>query len=477
MLGKSGIKIEEQQFLGFHLRRILHRIKFGRIGGKAYLDHIVDIPAHRLGQPEVQETVAIYVINFLACAEKRHRIWRPACPDADLPLETGQHMGIPYIRRLRLFAGMTGPGRKRHVTQLYSGGRSAAYKGFLAGGHPVLEQGYLPVEVGMHVTGSGRAYVRKEVAAQRPGCDEFLHEPAEGTEDAFGVVAPSASFACPYMTMLPPLRGHICRSNTLERSGEIPYPHGGSSGVVGIHYVRPAVIDYDIRLQAAYPRVDLLRAEFLRLDSVPTHSVEPEKVDFPVIREEFLQLGEHIREEHLEVLAVPDRILNRSALSPCGHVPFGIGTVSGIMPVARREIESHLQSEFAAGIHIFTDKVPPVHILLDADAVARGPEGIAVVVPGGQHGIFEACFACGAQIMPEEIRILRVEMISLIVVFLAGMILPSPFVILYHIPRRLGAYHGMYPPMEEKAEAGGREPLRTRRRIRKYQIAVRRPRT
>ena len=59
--------------------------------------------------------------------------------------------------------------------------------------------------------------------------------------------------------------------------------------------------------------------------------------------------------------------------------------------VGRRIVEPDLQPDLAARGDVFADQIPPAHFRPRAEvAKLAGPQGIAVVVPRGEHGIAEA---------------------------------------------------------------------------------------
>lgn len=66
------------------------------------------------------------------------------------------------------------------------------------------------------------------------------------------------------------------------------------------------------------------------------------------------------------------------------------------VPVRAGVVEADLDVVFPASINVAFDEVAAVHFLASIPgAVLGGPEAVAVVMAGGEHGVAEACLAGG----------------------------------------------------------------------------------
>ena len=260
------------------------------------------------------------------------------------------------------------------------------------------------------------------------------------------------------MAVLPPGRGNIGRGLAFEGGREVADAHRRAFRIVGIDNVAPAVVDDDVRLQAADPGIDLVGLQVLDGDAVPAHAVQPQDVDLAVSGQEFLQLCHHIGEKVFEGLPVGHGVFHRTPLTPGSHVPFGLRPVSGVVPVPRRIVESHLEPGIAASLYIRFQQVASVHVLFGADAVFRRPKGVSVVVTGGEHGVGKTRVRCRLQVFFGMI-LLRIEAISLAVIFFAAVVLAAPLIVFDHVPGRLDADHAVDAPVHEKAQTRLRIPL------------------
>ena len=180
--------------------------------------------------------------------------------------------------------------------------------------------------------------------------------------------------------------------------------------------------------------------------------------DLAVTGQEFFQLGDHVGEKVFEGLPVGYGVFYRAPFAPGSHVPFGLRPVSGVVPVSRRIVESHLEPGIAASLYIRFQQVASVHVLFGADAVFRRPKGVSVVVTGGEHGVGEARVRRRLQVSLGMI-LLGIEAESLTVILFAAVVLAAPLIVFDHVPGRLDADHAVDAPVHEKAQTRLRIPL------------------
>ena len=129
------------------------------------------------------------------------------------------------------------------------------------------------------------------------------------------------------------------------------------------------------------------------------------------------------------------------------------------MPVAGRKVKAHLESGGTTRIDILAHEVAARQVVAHAYAILGWPEGIAVVVTGGKHGIGEP----GVMDCREETVGKNGELAGKPVITLGTVItLAAIAVVLYHVPGRLDAVDTVYAPVHKQAERCARVPLGVR---------------